>query len=310
MRRLIPILALFAFACTSSHTGDCDDPITCYASGSGSASCCLSDTAVSACGSCPSAMYAADECERILDVCEGPDAGPIFYDAGAACGGPTPLCYAGWSGSPSCCLEPGTPATCLPDGWACPPGRFRFDECGRVDPVCEGIDAGPGPGLYDDCTRTSDCTLVADSCCGVCGRPTRDDVAAVNASRTEDYYLDVACPEARDEPVACPDCAGEPNPYLVATCDMRGFRPVCAVVDLETSDYGACTRDRDCVLAAPECCACGEIDLYSTIAVRGDADVNSVLCDAELPCPPCAPVFDPRARARCQAGQCTVEITP
>ncbi|MEZ4335527.1 MAG: hypothetical protein R3B82_02770 [Sandaracinaceae bacterium] len=239
-----------------------------------------------------------------------PDAGPTPSDGGGGCGGPIPLCYPGWGGFADCCLEPGSPATCSGGSWSCPSGAFLADDCGRVDSICEGFDAGMPPILYDDCTRNSDCVLVADSCCGTCGRPTRGDVAAVNESRTEDYYLDVACPEARDEPPICPGCASQPNPYLVATCDMMPFRPVCSVVDLETPEYQSCTTDSDCVLAAPDCCACGEIDLFSTLAVRGDVDVNALLCDGEIICPPCAAVFDPRATPRCDAGACVVDVAP
>lgn len=237
------------------------------------------------------------------------DGGPTPADGGG-CPSLMPVCYQGWSGLPDCCLDAPQLATCSGGRWSCPSGWFRAAECGRVDTVCEGIDAGPPPLLYDDCTRTSDCVLVADSCCGTCGQPTSGDVAAVNESRTEDYYYDVACPTARDEPPICPGCAGMANPYLAATCDMTPFRPVCAVVDLATPEYGACTTDADCVLAAPGCCQCGEIDPYSTLAVRSDADLNAVFCDGELPCPPCAPVFDPRASARCDAGSCVVDIAP
>lgn len=309
MHRLVPLFALLAMACSISHPGECDHPVTCYRPWSGSSSCCLAGTETTTGCDCPEGYLPADSCGSIDPVCEGFDAGPPPGDGGGGCGGPVALCYAGWSGSPECCLEPGTPATCSGGGWSCPVGQFLASECGRIDSFCEGpADAGPGPGLYDDCTVTSECTLTASSCCGVCGQPTIGDVAAVNTRRTDAYYLDVACPSARDEPPICPGCAGQPNPALVATCDMRGFRPACAVVDLSTPEYASCTRDRDCVLAAPQCCACGEIDAFQTVAVRRDADLSAVLCDSDAACPPCVPIFDERASARCDAGLCVVDV--
>jgi hypothetical protein len=129
--------------------------------------------------------------------------------------------------------------------------------------------------------------------------------------RASDFYLDVACPSARDEPAVCPDCAARPDPHLTATCDMTGIRAACAVVNFATPEYASCTIDDDCRLTAPSCCACGSIDLYQTIAVRHDADLQSVLCDRLFPCPPCVPTFDERARARCgEAGLCVVDPAP
>lgn len=310
MRRSLFTLSIIVgsfglFGCSSSHTGPCAEPITCYQGWSGDPGCCLEGTATTACGACPAGTFAEAECGSVDPVCEG-----VPADGGAGCFGPTPLCYEGWSGSTDCCLEPGTPASCAGGGWQCPAGTYSSAECGRLDPVCEGVDGGPGTGLYDDCAVTSDCTLVATTCCGTCGQPARGDVDAVHVDRTTAYYLDVACPEARSEPPICPDCAGMPNPHLAATCDMTGFRPACAVVDFAEPEFASCTADTDCRLAAPECCACGEISPYETIAVRNDADLSAVLCDHELACPPCAPIFDERATARCDAGQCVVDLAP
>ncbi len=67
------------------------------------------------------------------------------------------------------------------------------------------------------------------------------------------------------------------NPHLTATCDRTGIRPACAVVDFATEPFAACTVDEDCVLATPRCCACGEIPIYDTIAVRSDANLDAVL---------------------------------
>jgi hypothetical protein len=222
-----------------------------------------------------------------------------------ACSGSAPKCYAGWGASSECCLEPGTDATCTSEGeWICPLDTFAEAECGRIDPVCEGIDGGRPP-LYDECEVTSDCVLTGQYCCPTCGVPTAADYAAVNEEHEEDYYLNEACPEARTEEPTCPACPEGYNPYLTAVCDETGFRPACAVVDLEEDRFSACEGDLDCKLAVPDCCFCGDVSILETIAVRADVDINGLFCDRGESCD-CDPVFDPAASAVCAEGRCTV----
>jgi len=240
-------------------------------------------------------------------VCEAIDAGP--EDGGDPCGGPQPTCYQGWSGDAGCCLEDATiGAMCDGGGWSCAPGYFRMSECFRLSPICEGADAGPIPGTYDNCEVTSDCQIVANTCCGVCGMASADDMAAIARESSTEYYRNVACPESRDGPVPCPGCATQLNPHLVATCDMTGVRAVCLQVDLATEPYSTCTTDADCFLATPECCACGEVPLHQTIALNTSraGDINALTCDFDVTCPPCVPTFDAAARPACVAGACTV----
>ena len=91
------------------------------------------------------------------------------------------LCYRGWSSNPSCCLSSDTLASV---GGVCPTGYFSAAQCGRLDPICESVDAGPqdgGPpeldcredsplflGLDRSCTEASDCEAGTRqyNCCG------------------------------------------------------------------------------------------------------------------------------------------------
>lgn len=225
-------------------------------------------------------------------------------DGPAVCPGTPPKCYSGWGGSPDCCLEPGTEASCVAGEWVCPLDTFVEVECARLDPVCEGTDGGRPP-LYDDCEVTSDCVLTGEYCCPTCGIPTAADVAAVNEAHQEAYYLNEACPEARMEEPLCPACPEGLNPYLTAVCDESGFRPACAVVDLEADRFSACEADGDCKLAVPACCFCGEPSPFETIAVRTDVDIHALFCDRGTECD-CEPVFDASASAACDEGRCAV----
>lgn len=244
----------------------------------------------------------------------GLDAGPPAGDAGpGGCEGAAPSCYQGWSGFDHCCLE-GTEraATCVADRWSCASGSYLEGDCGHLDPMCEGIDAGvPPPPRYDSCSVTSDCVLTANTCCGVCGRPTADDVDAVRMDRAMDYYLDVACPEARDGAIDCPDCPSALNPGLVATCDAStGGR--CEVVDIDNDpSLAGCASDSDCVVRVPDCCECGaDTSPFRLIAVAADSRgaLERLVCDPDSGCPECAPVYPEGASAVCDGGLCRVVI--
>ncbi|MFK7991183.1 MAG: hypothetical protein AB8I08_34510 [Sandaracinaceae bacterium] len=319
MRHFTPaflLLALSLIGCNDSHSRDdcAGDVPDCLMGAEGSASCCIAGTESSAtCMSgewvCAGGSYRPSECGRIDSACEGPmnDGGLRPCDAG-----PIANCLRGYDGSADCCLTGDTvPAMCgATGGVRCPSGYFFETACGRTGPMCEGVDAGgPPPGLYDDCSATSECALTIDSCCGSCGVPARGDVAAVNTERADDHYRDVACPASAEGPVDCPACAGQADPHLTATCDMTGFRPQCAVVDFAASPYSDCETAEDCVLVAPTCCPCGDIDASQTISVNRDqaGQVHAVTCDdAAAACDACAPNFAPDLTPVCNAGRCEV----
>lgn len=321
LMRPFTLLALFAslsFGCTDSHGRGCEgDAPACLTGWSGTSSCCLDGTEADAtcvgdAWVCASGSFVPTECGRIDPICEGTmifDGGLVDGGLHACDAGPISPCLRGWGGSSDCCLAGDTAEwLCNASGaLACPPGYFSPGTCRSSAAVCESVDAGTG--LYDDCDVTSDCTLTDQTCCGVCGQPTSDDVAAVHTDRTSDYYRDVACPESVTGPVICPDCIAASNPHLFATCDTSGFRPACAVVDFGAAPFSECTGSGDCVLATATCCACGAIAAADTIAVSRDEafGMNAITCD-ELgaACPPCVPAFDPGLSAICNAGRCMV----
>lgn len=318
MTRTLLALTLAASigGCSQSHDTCAGSAPSCLRGLDGARTCCLDgpgDTAPATCRAdtwvCPDTFYHRAQCAQIGAAC--------FIDAGVpdagGCGGPTPLCYPRVGAR--CCLDAPTAAACIAGSFECPRGSIRGDSCARIDPVCEGVDAGPPPvdsailGPFDDCTMHSECVLTSAGCCDVCGSPTAADVVPVAAARESDYYRQVSCPESESGPVACPACATQPNPHLVAYCDTAPFRPVCQLADLGAPPYSPCEADSDCVLATPRCCACGEIPLSETIAVRADhaGDIDALLCElGGGECPPCVPIYDESATAACVAGACAV----
>ncbi len=181
---------------------------------------------------------------------------------------------------------------------------------GDADPCADGacVDTGVPPATYDSCDVPSDCVLTANTCCGVCGAPTRSDVAAVNADMTMDYYLDVACPAARTAPPPCPDCAGMPNPNLIVTCiDSR-----CRVVDLASDPpYAECTADSDCIVRARDCCECGaDLSPFNLVAIAASelSSFEGLVCDPMSACPECAPVYPTDIGAACNDGFCALAM--
>ncbi len=176
---------------------------------------------------------------------------------------------------------------------------------GRAD---AGLDAGPADGGGDDafdapCAEPSDCTLAANTCCGVCGRPSLGDMDAIAAAK-EEAHRRAVCPDP--DPI-CPGCAAMPNPNLGATCDREEGR--CTAFDIEQHEVSACTRDEDCIVRVPDCCACGaDTSAFNLVALRADrvADYLAMVCDTGMTCLECEPVYPPNVEAFCDraSGHC------
>ncbi|MCC7542532.1 MAG: hypothetical protein IT379_40320 [Deltaproteobacteria bacterium] len=164
------------------------------------------------------------------------------------------------------------------------------------------IDAGPGPvdsgPTGTRCLQPSDCVILPASCCGRCGVATPDDIVAVHRNDVDDNRS-MACAD----PVACPECAAPPDPYLIATCVAGACVPVNLHVDPSTE----CASTDDCTLITNECCGCGEVGLDRAVAInRTMGSVGRLLCgEMPPPCPPCVPVFGD-LRAECTMGRCAV----
>jgi len=167
-----------------------------------------------------------------------------------------------------------------------------------------GPEEDGGGADFTACTASSECIVVPASCCGSCGAATRGDAIAVSTSRASAYSTSV-CPDG----AACPACFMEQDPTLVATCEAGH----CALVDVLTEPYAACTDDADCKLRSSDCCECGgDVSSAGLISIRADGEgaYMDTVCDegASEPCPECAPTYPADAAAACDvaAGHCHV----
>lgn len=151
------------------------------------------------------------------------------------------------------------------------------------------------------CDVPSDCTLAGDSCCGPCGRPTLDDVDAVDRGHLDDHFADV-CPS----PLPCPECATTSNPDLLATCAAA----TCTALDVRQLALSACAVDDDCRLRVTGCCECGgNTEPWALIAIArtGLAAYQQLVCDPGQACPECAPQYPDTVVAICAPdGHCAV----
>lgn len=146
------------------------------------------------------------------------------------------------------------------------------------------------------CDGPSGCTLRPASCCGSCGVATPTDMIALPDDQVS-AYVDVVC-----EDVGCPECAGMPDPYLLATCQAG----TCTAVDLHAHPLTACDEASDCQLAPSECCGCGLRTAEGSIAFNpAGGSLGTLYCDPDADCPPCVPDFSMVA-AECVSGRCVV----
>jgi hypothetical protein len=170
------------------------------------------------------------------------------------------------------------------------------------------VDAEPdavpwNPPTWSLCEVNMDCTVRANTCCGVCGVPSLSDVLGANASMLE---------AAREEycgstPPPCPECAQQANPNLIGTCEDVGFPGgnMCEARDLQQLDISLCTTDDDCVLRTPTCCQpCSEMgrDAYVAINREQTAALLELVCEPTVDCPGQCTAL-PALVARCVAGE-------
>ena len=178
---------------------------------------------------------------------------------------------------------------------------------GAGDPVSDPVEESDGIGPdWAACTVPSDCVIAANSCCGVCGMPTLDDVDAANKNFLEEHY-DAVCDIP--DPI-CPGCATMPNPELIATCREGS----CLAMDIGEEDLTNCTSSDDCVIRTPECCECGaDMTPTSLVAIRGDGRsvLEDLVCDPVVACPECAPIYPDNVEAICDDdNHCAAWIIP
>jgi hypothetical protein len=126
-------------------------------------------------------------------------------------------------------------------------------------------------------------------------------MTAVHVDSVENHRNEVC----GDEPAVCPACAQQPNPNLLAHCDNGS----CVAVDIQQTSVTECESPDDCRVRAPECCECGgSTDAFSVIAVNisRDADYANYVCDPDMGCPECAPVYPDDIEIACLNERCTV----
>ncbi|MBW2464316.1 MAG: hypothetical protein JRH11_21885 [Deltaproteobacteria bacterium] len=176
-------------------------------------------------------------------------------------------------------------------------------DSGAID---SGPDDGGPPPDYFACDYPIDCVVTANTCCGVCGRATADDVTSINGDRRDDYYADIAC----TEPVPCPACAEMPNPNLIAGC--TGVSGMCSLIDIENDEeISGCSTNDDCIVRVPTCCACGaDTSPHNLVAVSRDGlgVLLPQICDPRADCATCEPVYPDDVSAVCTEGLCRLVL--
>lgn len=161
------------------------------------------------------------------------------------------------------------------------------------------------PPAATTCTEPSQCGLYPADCCGDCGAFTPDHVVAYNI----DWIGEHAQPGCVD--MSCPKCARDEEEFpqrqyqLVATCEKR----TCVVKKLDHMPITQCTRDDQCVVATPRCCAC---DWSNAVAVRKDKqdELRKLACTTSsqgVGCPACAKTGG-LPHVECKKGRCALKL--
>jgi hypothetical protein len=172
----------------------------------------------------------------------------------------------------------------------------RYDTLEACQSACSG-----GEPNYDECEVASDCIVTSPGCCAACEPVSARDFIAIHRDREDDFKgnCDVACGPCPDPGAGAVPVAGN---FFAACIDRE-----CRLMDLRGSEAAKCEADDDCGLRdGAQCCeGCGG----QPVSISDESVLQSLLeCPADLPCPTCAPRFDPTYRARCRDEQCVVEV--
>lgn len=163
-----------------------------------------------------------------------------------------------------------------------------------------GATGDGGQSDFFACERSSECSVVPQSCCGTCGAPSRGDALAISRASAAEYARGTCADD-----VGCPACAALfIDPTLVATCRAG----TCELVDLQLHAASACTQDDDCKVRTPDCCECGgDTDPGRLIGINAGAEraYADLVCDPERACPECAPIYPREVAVECNSdGHC------
>lgn len=159
-----------------------------------------------------------------------------------------------------------------------------------------GSGGSAGDPSWFSCNVNSDCVLRSASCCGSCSAATRQDSVALNQKFLAAYGNAVCGDDG------CAACFKPPDPTLTVTCDAG----TCQVVDLLNHPSTACQSASDCRVRTTDCCECGgamDPDHLIAVSNSGGADYAMLVCDPNIGCPECEPVY-PKVPVDCIAGHC------
>lgn len=160
---------------------------------------------------------------------------------------------------------------------------------------------GAGGPNFAACDAPGTCVLANKTCCGVCGKPTVNDLDAIGEAAI-DAHAKAVCPE----PGPCPACETELNGNLFAYCDLDAKS--CVGANLPDTAFAACKENSDCSLRlGVGCCECIQAGEWVAVATARLADLSALLCKADQPCPNCVPQPPNGIMAACVGGRCEVK---
>jgi hypothetical protein len=154
----------------------------------------------------------------------------------------------------------------------------------------------PLPPEYTACSGPGGCSLVAKTCCGVCGEATVSDMVGVTKTK-EGAYRGAVCGMP---PPPCPGCASLiRDGSLMALC--RGASPRCEAVDIRADPVSVCATDTDCVLQYNTCCQPCEVRSTELIALSTSQieAFRKYVCVGDEVCSRCATPYPAGATAYC-----------
>ena len=190
------------------------------------------------------------------------------------------------------------------DGGIDAPGSdSSSDTPGSDAPVSDAGADAPSPE-WTPCAIPSECTLAANTCCGVCGQPELENFDGIHVDDRDAHYASVC-----DDPdPICPGCATMPNPWLLAECAEQS----CEATDLRQDPITECSADEECVLRVTGCCACGgNTNPEALIAIATEAVGTYIerVCDPGQACLGCEPAYPEFVEAACsEAGRCIMRF--
>lgn len=162
--------------------------------------------------------------------------------------------------------------------------------------VCTRRGCPPQGEEFTRCQISRECVVTKNTCCGVCGEPSLEDLQGVHAQRVQDLDEHL-CGDPRP---ACPECVMMPPAgNLLALC----LRSNCVVVDQYTDfTFDRCGgRVDECEVAANTCCPpCDQgFTRHNATAVSDDAalELRRTLCEGTT----CEPCNRPRPAAEVEA---------